>query len=220
MSLMNDTQLAEHLAGARVVGAHDHAVGVHEVLDRGALLEELGVAGDHDLLLGVLADDAGDPLGGAHRHGALVDDHREAVDVLAHLGGGLEQVAQVGRAVGGARRAHGHEDRVAMLGGLGVRGGEAEPAGLGVALDQLVEARLVDRDLTVAQAGDLALVHVGADHVVAVIGEARSGDQSHVPSSDDADFHEPPDHTILACAPLREASRRFYETRLHEIRTP
>jgi hypothetical protein len=52
-----------------------------------------------------------------------------------------------------------------------------------------VEARLVDRDLALAQALDLGLVDVGADHVVAVVGEAGGGDEAHIPGSDDADLH-------------------------------
>jgi hypothetical protein len=49
---------------------------VHEVVDGGALLEELRVGDDDERLLGVLGDDASDALGGADRDGALVDDDR------------------------------------------------------------------------------------------------------------------------------------------------
>jgi hypothetical protein len=47
---------------------------VHEVVDGGALLEELRVGDDDEGLLGVLGHHPGDALGGADRDGALVDD--------------------------------------------------------------------------------------------------------------------------------------------------
>ena len=45
-------ECAHELGGARVVGADDDPVGLHEVADRGALLEELGVGDDVELDLG------------------------------------------------------------------------------------------------------------------------------------------------------------------------
>ena len=65
-------QLAACTASAfGVVGADDHAVGLQEVVDGGALLQELRVRDDRERVLGqrlrcVLAR----RRGGAHRHGA------------------------------------------------------------------------------------------------------------------------------------------------------
>ena len=62
-------------AGPLALDADDHAVGLDEVVDRRALLEELGVGDDVELGCAVrLADRLAHLVGGAHRHGALVHD--------------------------------------------------------------------------------------------------------------------------------------------------
>ena len=43
-------QLLHQLGRARILGADDDAVGLHEVFDRGALLQELGIADDAERL--------------------------------------------------------------------------------------------------------------------------------------------------------------------------
>src|SRR5439155_8939178 len=66
---------------------------------------------------------------------------------------------------------------------------EPEPAVAVVAVHQLAQARLVDRDLTVLQPLDLVRNLVDADDVVTALRETGAGDQSHVARSDDGDFH-------------------------------
>ena len=44
------------VGGALVVGADDDAVGLEEVLDRGALLQELGIADDAERVRGLAGD--------------------------------------------------------------------------------------------------------------------------------------------------------------------
>ena len=58
-----------------------------------------------------------------------------------------------------------------------------------VALDELVEPGLVDRQDVLLQPVDLALIDVGADDVVAGFGEARADDEADVAGSDDGDVH-------------------------------
>jgi hypothetical protein len=80
----------QQLGGARVVGADDDAVGLHEVLDRRALLEELRV-GDHvelDRAPRVFKRPRNLRLhlvGGADRHRRLVDDDAVLGHVLADV---------------------------------------------------------------------------------------------------------------------------------------
>ena len=59
-------------------------------------------------------------------------------------------------------------------------GREPQPALLGIAPDELLEPRLVDRDLALLQALDLGGVDVDAQHVVAGIGEAGARDEADV----------------------------------------
>jgi len=89
-------------------------------------------------------------------------------------------VAGVGR-----RRADGHEQQARVLERVGdVR---REVQALGVLGDQLGKPRLVDRDLALAQAGDLGLVDVDAVDVGAELREARGSDEPHVAGPDHAD---------------------------------
>ena len=64
----------------------------------------------------------------------------------------------------------------AVVDALGGVGREFETGGLGIALDQLIETGLVDRDLAGLQAVDFLLVEVDADHVVTGLCEAGAGD--------------------------------------------
>ena len=96
-----------------VAGVADHdAVGLHEVLDRRALLEELR-AGDVAEALALLGEDALDALAGADRHGRLHHERvavrrRHRVDDRVH--GGEVGVAGVGR-----RRADRDEQQPRVL---------------------------------------------------------------------------------------------------------
>ena len=88
------------------------------------------------------------------------------------------------------RRADRDEDRV----GLGHRrlqvGGEAQPPGLHVGGDQIVEARLVDRHLAALERRDLAGVLVDAGDVMAEIGKAGPGNEADIAGADHRDAHE------------------------------
>ena len=68
-------------------------------------------------------------------------------------------------------------------------GREVEAPGREVALQQLVEAGLVDRRLAALEHLDLALVDVDAQDVVADLGEARAGDQADVAGTEDGETH-------------------------------
>ena len=86
--------------GARVAGAHDDSVGLHEVAHRVALFQELGVGNHRELAAGVLARDFLDLVACAHRHSGLGHDHGEAGESTRDGFGGGERMAQIGRAVG------------------------------------------------------------------------------------------------------------------------
>ena len=184
----------QQLGRARVVGADDDAVGLHEVLDRRAFLQELGVRDHVELDLGAalaerLLDALADLVGGADRHGGLVDDDPVLGHVPADRLGDREHVREVRRAVLLGRGADGDELEQAVRDALLRAGREPEPALVEVALHDDVEARLVDRDLALLQALDLARVDVHAEDVVAGLGEARAGDQADIARTKDCNFH-------------------------------
>ena len=103
------------------------------------------------------------------------------------LAGRRLDVRQVGAAVVALRRRHAEEGDVAVLDGVGRADDEAEASRSQALVDQPVEAVLDDRDLPGRQAGDLVGVDVGADDLVAEVGEAGSGGQPDVARPDDGD---------------------------------
>ncbi len=180
---------------ALVVGADDDAVRPHEVLDRRAFLQELGVARDgeghlHAALAQRLRDGRADAVRRAHGHRGLVDDHLPLGHAAADVARGLEHVLHVGRPVLVRRRADGDELQRAVRHGLVDVRGEREPARLDVAADHRLEAGLVDGDPALLQDVDLARIHVEAQDVVAHFREAGAGDQADVARADHRDLHE------------------------------
>ncbi len=174
---------------ARVAGPDDHAIGLHEVVDRIALLEKLGVGCNCEFVARMLAYDRLDLVAGADRHGGLGHQHGPAGKGARGGFCALEDVAEIGRAVGRGRSAHRqNHDHGASHSGRYV-GGKGESAFLQVVGDQLVQAGFVDRHLALLEHGDLFPVYVAAGDVVAHVRETRTRDQSDVAGPDDTDFH-------------------------------
>jgi hypothetical protein len=185
-------QLAHDLLGRVVVHADDHAVGLHEILDRRPFLEELGIGTDGERDLGLGFDGRPDLFRGADGHGRLGDDDLGLVHVLADLARHAEHVLEIRGAVLARRGADRDEhDPRAADGGRDV--GREGQAALGlVALDHRLETRLVDRDLVALEPGDLLRVLVHADDVVARLRQAGSGHQPHISASNHSHVHVTP----------------------------
>ena len=197
-------QVAQHVDHLGAADADDHAVGLHEVVDRRAFLEELGIAGHVALAAGQLRVSRAIDLGvGADRHGALGDDDRVGRAGAGAMPSTTDQRAERSAepsSPGGVPTARntsfGRLDRGGQV------GREVQPLGRDVALDQLGQARLVDRHLAAVEHVDLLLVAVDAGHVVAALGEAGAGDQADVAGANDGDFHER--SAELTACPIRD----------------
>jgi hypothetical protein len=98
-------------------------------------------------------------------------------------------VPKVRGAVFVRRCADGDEDDVGFADGPGHVGRERQAAVLLVALDVRLEAGFIDGKLIALQSIDLALIHVGANDVIAGLGEARANDEADVSGSDHSDIH-------------------------------
>ena len=136
-------------ADLRPAHADDDAVGLHEVVDRRPFLEELGVAGHVDRVRHRSPPcRSATRAVGADRHRALDDDDLRPVDRLRRSG--------VGRRPRRADRSAAPSSpcgvptamkiELRRRDAVGQVGGERQPALAAVALDQLQQARLVDRD--------------------------------------------------------------------------
>ncbi len=184
----------EQLGGARIVGADDDPVRLHEVRDRRAFLEELGIRHDVELefrtapperLLDALAHLVGRP----DRHGRLVDHDAKVVhmppDRLSHR----KHVREIRRTILLRGRAHRDELEETVGDALLRAGRELEAALLEVTLHDCVQTGLVDGYLALLQSPDLGLVDIYADHVVADFGKARAGHEADVTGAKHRHFH-------------------------------
>ncbi len=119
--------------GTVAVGTDDDAIGMEEVGDGGSLAEELGVGDDVEEMTGdaVALHRAADPLVGVDGNRALFDDDLVAGERAGDLAGDGLDVGEIGIAGLALRGSDGDEDGIALAGGLGEVGREAD---LGVAV--------------------------------------------------------------------------------------
>src|SRR5262249_41514185 len=122
--------------------------------------------------------------------GGLVDDDFVAIHGASDLRGHRLYMGEIGLARVLGRRAHRDEDHVGVTDTHGQVAGEAEAAIPGVTENHLLEPGLVDGHAPRLEGGDLVLVLVHADDVVAEIGKHRPRDEPHISGADDANVHE------------------------------
>ena len=171
-------------------------------MDGRALAEELGVRDDGDV--GAAEGPLDDP-GGADRHGRLVDHHR-----LARAGAARSRARRPR-----CRRGRPSRRRPAAWARTGRRTRSRRTAFAAPSTKrsrpscepfahEVVEAGLEDRDLAALEALDLVGVDVGADHVVADVGEAGAGGEPDVARPDDSDLaHGMQSSELTTAAPAR-----------------
>ena len=183
--------LGHHLGRAVVLHAHHHAVGAHEIVDRGAFAQKFGVRGDVELGIGVcLGHHLGHLPVGAHGHRRFCHDHGIPGQGARNILGRGHHETQIGMAVTAAGGgADGDEYSLRPINGCRQIGGEAQPAGCHVPGHQRVEAGFVDRHFAPVQRLDLAGVLVDADHVMPEIRETDARDKAHIARSDHRDAH-------------------------------
>ncbi len=199
----NHAEVVEHhravKAGHEFLGlfafdADDDAVGLHEVRDGGAFLEEFRVAGhvERDLdaaLVEFFLDGGLDFLGGADRDGGFRHENGVLLDVLAEGAGYCENVLQIGGAVFVRRRAHGAEDHLYVVEDAGEVGREAEAAFALVPQDHFIKARFVYGNFSFLERFDFRLVHIDACDVDAHFGKACTTNKPNVAGTDDSNIH-------------------------------
>ena len=173
--------------------ADDNAVGLHEVRDGGAFLEEFRVAGHVErnldaALVEFFLDGGLDFLGGADRDGGFRHEDCVFLDVLAEGARDGENVLQVGGAIFVGGSAHGAEDHLYVVEDAGEVGREAEAAFALVPQDHFIKARFVYGDFPFLEGFDFRLVHIDACDVDAHFGKACTTDKSDIAGSDNRMF--------------------------------
>src|SRR5690606_26674344 len=170
------------LAGAWVLAADEHAVGMGEVLNSGAFAQELRIGAHGEVGIGSQFLEAASNLtAGADRDRRFRRDDREAVQVWSNLGYGGVDIRQIGMTIAAPLgRADGEKYQVGGGGRWPQVGGERQPSRSHVPLHEVVEAGLVDRHLTAFQAFDTGMVLVDAGDSPSELGKAGRGDESYV----------------------------------------
>ena len=102
-------------------------------------------------------------------------------------------MSQICRSVFIGRRSDGDEGYFASLDGVADVSREVESTGLLIAVDERIEAGLVDGDDVVLQAVDLLSIDIGAIHHVARLGQACADNQTNVAGPDDRNLHDDSD---------------------------
>ena len=165
--------------------ADDHAVRLHEVLDRAPLREELRVGDVADVREPARVERRTHLLPGADRDGALHHEQRPLV------GGGQlvddpPDGAQIGIAGVRGRRPDTDEEDAAFSQVLHLDG-EGEP--FAVLRQQFLDPGLVERHTSGLERLDPLRKDVADDHVVAELGEARAGDEPDPARPENPDLH-------------------------------
>ena len=147
-------ETGHHLAGLLALRTHHDTVGRHEVLDGSTLFQELRVRGHVERHLNaapvqLLLDGGLHFLGSSDGNRRLGDQDGVFVDMLSELASHRQHIFQVGRAILVGRCPHGGENHLDIVEHLGEVGSELQAFKLHVTLDELFQARLVDRHDTV-----------------------------------------------------------------------
>src|SRR5690606_31505009 len=185
---------AHDLPRMLVVGTDYDPVGVHEIVDRRALLEELGV-GDHRELhvhaarFEAFGDGGTHQVRGTHRHGGFVHHDGRAGEVIADLPGHFQHVAQIRRAILAGRRADGDEEHFGLFHRLAQRGGEMQATRGVIFADDGFQPRLVDWQDALLEVGDLLLVDIDAVDRIAHLRDAGPCHEADVATPYDRDVH-------------------------------
>ncbi len=182
-------ELFDHFGRFGRVDPYHDAVGLHEVIDGGAFLEELRIRAHVKRRRRFARDLRAHLRGRAHRDGALRDDDLGRVHVLADRRGDGEHVLQVGRSVFVGRRPHGDEHDLGALDGGADVGREGQPALTLIADDERLESGLVDREFVRLEVLDLGRIDVGTYDVIARLRETGTHDQTYISGADDGDLH-------------------------------
>ena len=135
----------------------------------------------------VLLEHLGNPVPRQWRHGRLVDHDQRAVHGLGDGRGRRLDVGEIRLPTLALRRADSDDRELGARHRVPVGRREVEPAGGGVALHQLAQARLVERHRPAPQERDLFLVDVDDRDVVAEVGQAGGRRQPDIPGADDRD---------------------------------
>jgi hypothetical protein len=167
-----------------LAGGSDHdPVGFHQIGHGAAFPEELWVADHVEACFAVVAFDGGfDCFAGLDWDGAFIDD--DAVFAFAEnacdLAGDAFDVGEIDAAIDLGWSRDSDENDLGMIDAVLDGVGKPEAFCRNVAMDEFLEAGLIDGDLAGLKHVDFALVVIDTDDVVADFSEAGTRDQAYI----------------------------------------
>src|SRR6185436_4356136 len=174
-----------------VTTADDHAIRTHEVVNRCAFPEKLGIGNDAEVCACLLSltDQLANVFAGADRDRRLGDNYLVAVHVVGDGQCGRFDKTEIGRAVRFWRCPDSEKNNEGLLDGLLNVDGKSEAPGLSIFGDKLFEPRFVNRHDAVVQALDLVFVDVDAGDVDTEFSETRSGYKTYITGTNNSNMH-------------------------------
>jgi hypothetical protein len=130
-----------------------------------------------------------DLIAGTDRHRGFVHNDFVVIHVLPDRLGNRRYVLQIGGTIFIRGRAHCDELEGSVLHGFLYIRGERQAPGFDSVLDDIVKPGLVDGNLTILQLVDLGLINVHAQHVMANIGQAGSGNKPDITGTKNRYLH-------------------------------
>ncbi len=139
---------------AIAIRSNNDSVRIHEVGDGASFPEKFRIADDVKIDAGLVvsSDRFRDLFAGLNRHGALVDDDSIFLENLGDLARNSFDVGEVHAAVGLRRRGNRDENNLGMLNAIFDAVRKAQPARGNVAMNDFLQAGLVNRNLPAPQA--------------------------------------------------------------------
>ena len=104
--------------------------------------------------------------------------------------GGRKNIRQVCKTITAPRgRANCNKHRIRIRHGIGKIGGKRQATGFDIFSHQIFQARLINWNFSLVEAGDFILILVNANHFMAEIGKTSPRYKTHIACSDHCYFH-------------------------------
>ena len=177
-----EVDAAKHGSGSFVVGTDDDTVRVEEVGYSGSFAKKLRIGYDVEQVPGnaIAFHRTGDPLVGVDRDGTFFDDDFVAGERAGYLAGNGFDIREIRVAALALRSSDGNKDGFTFAGSFGEISHEANFC-VAILFQKLGEEVLVDERVSGLEGGDLALVVVDADDIVAYFSETDGSNQTDIP---------------------------------------
>ena len=187
-------QTLHQLSCTLALDTYNHAVGLHKVVDRIALLQKLGIRRHIELNLHatcrkLLTHSLLNLLSRTNGNGTLGYQQRIAIDLATELARHFKNIAQVGTAIFIRRRTHCAKNYLDIIKTLAQLSRKTQTAIGHIARYQLFESRFIYRNLTRAKHLNLTFIYIYAGHIGTHLGKTSSRYQTNVTRTYDCYLH-------------------------------